>query len=111
MTVAIAIILAWFFGINFYVALTHVNQVRKRQELTLFWKCHIYPFVPVFYAFDAVANVIVGFVHFREAPRWGEWLLSARIQRHYDDKASPRHAAAVWWARNLNIFDPEHIKE
>ena len=105
-------ILGWLAGIWLgviwaYIAVMHAKAVNERTGLSLFWKVHVLPLAVVGITLDFVFNMTFGTVMFRELPH--ELLFSSRVQRHVRN-GGKRFALAVFWARQLNTFDPGHIK-
>src|SRR5688572_8958618 len=86
-----------------YVAIMHA----KGKRLTKYWRVMLYPLAIVGLVIDAAFNVVFGSLMFRELPR--ELLFTSRCQRHARGDGS-RQRLALWWAKQLNQFDPDHIK-
>lgn len=79
-------------------------------ELPLDMKCVSYFWLVVGVPADMVFNWLRGSWIFREWPRWGEWMFTARVQRHVDESEGWRLERALRWARILNAIDPQpHI--
>lgn len=103
--IAFAWLAALWFGLHWsYVAL----MAAKRATLTPYWKVMLYPLaVPALLA-DVAFNFLFGTIIFAELPK--ELMFSSRVQRHADgDPADWQHPIALWWAKQLNVFD-DHIK-
>ena len=61
------------------------------------------------YPVDILYNLIVGSALFREAPRWGEWTLTARLQRLANGPAGRNRDIARWMCQYLiEPWDPGH---
>jgi hypothetical protein len=107
MNTVLAIFCLWF-GVHWaYVLVVHAKAVNERQGLSLYWKVHILPVAFVGLVLDAAFNLTFGTVMFRELPH--ELLFSSRVQRHVRS-GGKRSRLARFWARQLNTFDPDHIK-
>lgn len=101
--VAIAI---WL-GVHWaYVAVMHAKAVHERGELTIYWRVMLLPLAVVGLLLDVAFNLTFGTLMFRELPR--ELLFTARCQRHVRG-VGRRRPLALWWARQLNQFDPGHV--
>ena len=109
MLTAILTAVAVWFGVHWsYVAVVHAKAVFARQGLSLYWKVHIFPLAAIGIVLDLLFNVVFGTLMFRELPK--ELLFSSRVQRHVRNGPSKRFGLAMFWARQLNTFDPDHIK-
>jgi hypothetical protein len=92
-----------WFGVHWaFVAIMHAKAVRS--QLTLYWKVMLWPLAAIGLALDVAFNVVFGSLMFLELPR--ELLFTSRCQRH----AHKGSRLALWWAKQLNAFDPGHIK-
>lgn len=98
----------WLGVIWAYIAVMHAKAVLERGQLSLFWKVHIVPLAVVGLLLDVAFNVTFGSIMFRELPR--EWLFSSRVQRHVKAGVSKRFGLAMFWTRQLNAFDADHIR-
>ena len=96
-----ALAIATFF---LYAEAMRLKDLRDDGELSL-WH---YPWAVIVLGvglpFDAALNVVAG-AYWREWPRWGEILLTARLQRWVDDEAYP---ARRDWARKLCAILNKH---
>lgn len=91
-----------------YVAVMHAKAVMARSSLSLYWKVHLFPLAIIGFALDIAFNVLFGTLMFREIPK--ELLFSSRVQRHVRNGQTKRLGLAMFWAKQLNAFDPDHIK-
>lgn len=59
------------------------------------------------YALDVLANLVVFTMLLLERPRWGEWTVTARLQRHHADPTW-RGSISRWFESELlGVFDPD----
>jgi hypothetical protein len=91
-----------------YIAVMHAKAVNERDGLSLFWKVHVLPLALLGLLLDAAFNLTFGVLMFRELPH--ELLFSSRVQRHVSVGHGQRFGLAMFWARQLNTFDQDHIK-
>jgi hypothetical protein len=99
---ALSLLVVWF-GVHWsFVAIMHAKSARDR--LSRYWKVMLWPLVVIGLALDVAFNVVFGSLMFLELPR--ELLFTSRCQRH----AHKGSRLALWWAKQLNAFDPGHIK-
>jgi hypothetical protein len=99
--------MAVYFGVHWsYVAIMAAKA--KRAQLTPYWYAVLTPLIVIGFVLDILFNLTFGLM-FLEKPRW-ELMFSSRVQRHYRHSTGWRKRLAVFWARNLNVFD-DHIKE
>jgi hypothetical protein len=101
MRTALALVGLWFAVHWAFVAIMHAKAIRS--ELTLYWRVMLWPLALIGLVLDVAFNVVFGSIMFREIPR--ELLFTSRVQRH----AAAGSALALWWARQLNQFDPGHV--
>lgn len=95
-------------GITWVFYLAMMNLKRNKEHLTPLAKCFAYPMLYAGMVSDLLFNIFWGSILFLELPRWGEWLMTARLKRHLrDHKKDWRDRNANWFCRNfLNAFDP-----
>jgi hypothetical protein len=99
---ALSLLVVWF-GVHWsFVAIMHAKSARDR--LSRYWKVMLWPLVVIGLVLDVAFNVVFGSLMFLELPR--ELLFTSRCQRH----AHKGSRLALWWAKQLNAFDPGHIK-
>ncbi len=110
----------WFYTIYSFVLAMYAKH--NWDRLTLFWKVMLVPAGVVGFGLDVVFNYTFGFM-FGEIPplidqrllrfrfRAPELLFSSRVQRIYSTGSGWRLRLAGFWKRNLNIPDPDHIRD
>ena len=108
----ISALVIWIGVMWAFVAVMHCKKIAETEELTLFWKVHIYPLAGIGLVLDFLFNYTFGWLAFMEWPWAGgvEPLFTARVQRHYDHSMGWRADLADWIAIQLNQIDPRHIK-
>lgn len=95
----------------FYLGVMSLMRARDAGTLT---RTAYFLGLPILYVgllIDFLVNVLVLSFFLLEPPR--EWLVSARLSRHYRSRDSWRRSIAIWFAVNLlDVFDPsgKHIK-
>lgn len=107
MQFAILLPVVWFSALWLYVLVMAAKAARDRGQLTPFWRFNLAPLVPLAYAVDIFFNLTIGWIMFAELPR--ELLFSTRVQRHFRGSRGWQLKLAVFWARNLNVFEARHI--
>ena len=92
------------------MAAKHVVQSGRR--LTWFWKVHLYPLAVVAGILDVAFNYTFGWLMYWEHPRWKEPLFSSRVQRHIRraEPGSRKERLSRFWQKQLNLFDPNHVR-
>lgn len=101
-----AVLVVWL-GVHWsYVAIMAAKA--SRSILTPYWYVMLVPLVLVGFVLDIVFNLTFGWM-FLERPH--ELMFSSRVQRHFRQSVGWRKRLAIFWARNLNVFDAGHIKE
>ncbi|WP_155986827.1 hypothetical protein [Thioalkalivibrio sp. ALE12] len=111
MAAAITVAATFFLAIatyRLYAEAMRLKDLRDKNQLSL-WH---YPWAVVVLGiglpFDAALNVVAG-LYWRERPRWGEILLTTRLQRWVKDAAHPaRQAWAQAVCAELNRHDEGH---
>jgi hypothetical protein len=99
----LALLAGLWFGVHWaFVAI--MNAKAARERLSLYWKVMLYPLAAIGLVLDVAFNAVFGSLMFLELPR--ELLFTSRCQRH----AHKGSRLALWWAKQLNAFDPGHIK-
>lgn len=105
----LALAIAWAFWTvaTCYVAVIHLQKLRKHGKPLVFWTAVLFvPGVLGWLVDVLLMNFIVGTVAYVEWPR--ERTFSARVQRHF--LANPGRRFTAWWAARLNeIDDSPHI--
>jgi len=92
------VVLVWFLWV-FYLAVMNLKRVRNAGKLGRVALVLGMPALVVGYVLDVLANVLVFTVLLLERPRWGEWTVSARLERH--------HGGTSWRARIAQWFETE----
>ena len=106
MKILLYTVLVWF-GVHWgYVMVMSA----KRKDLTLYWKVMLVPGAVIEGILDFVFQFSFGWIMFLETPFHRGWLFSNRVQYHADESFDWRYTLALWWAKQLNLFDPGHIK-
>lgn len=108
--IAASFILSFYALWLFYLAVMNLQRARDAGTLTRTAYLMGLPILYVGLLLDSLINQIWMSVILLELPR--EWLVSARLQRHFHGTGW-RQAVAVWFAVNLlDVFDPSgrHIK-
>ncbi|MGC4395981.1 hypothetical protein [Hydrogenophaga sp. T2] len=91
-------LLLWLLWI-FYLAVMNLKRARNAGTLSRAALVLGAPALLVGYVLDVLANVVVFTVLLLEPPRWGEWTVSARLERH--------HAGTSWRARIAQWFESD----
>lgn len=103
--VARPLLLLWLLWV-FYLAVMNLKRVRNAGKLGRVALVLGMPALVVGYVLDVLANVLVFTVLLLEPPRWGEWTVSARLERHHDG-TSWRARIAQWFETELlGPYDP-----
>lgn len=131
-TLATAIVIAWAIALpeNFllwaaatvlatwvaYVIIMTANN--RKDELHWTIKASVYVLLPFGITLDFILNVVFATVLLLDKPRWGEWLLTARLKRVKEEEGAGigpailsayRYTAAYLICRYLlNPFDKDH---
>lgn len=101
--VALLLFLLWVF----YLAAMNLLRVHRAGKLGRVAFALGVVVMAIGYALDVLANLVVFTVLLLELPRWGEWTVTARLQRHH---AGPtwRGMVARWFETELlGQFDPD----
>lgn len=100
-----ALLLLWLLWV-FYLAVMNLKRVHSAGKLGKVALALGMPVLIVGYVLDVLANVVVFTVLLLELPRWGEWTVTARLQRHHVDETW-RGKVAQWFETELlGEFDP-----
>ena len=92
-----------------YVIAMAAKNALGAGKLTLYWRVMLYPAAVLGVLLDFVFQLTFGWVMFLETLKRGGWLFSGRVQHHFLHSDGWRKKLAIFWARNLNVFDPDHI--
>jgi len=89
----------------FYIAIMSLQ--REWDNLPLIAKIFAAPIIVIGVASDFLFNLTWGTILFLELPRWGEWMMTARLKRHiHDHKLDWRDRNGNWFCWTfLNRFD------
>jgi hypothetical protein len=97
-----------FFGVHWaYVIAMAAKSARSSGALTKYWSVILLPPVVFGLVLDFLFNYSFGFM-FLAKPR--PVLFSSTVQYHYRNSTGWRLWLAKFWARTLNVFDPDHIR-
>jgi len=91
-------LLLWLLWV-FYLAVMNLQRVHKAGKLGRVALVLGVPVLVVGFVLDVLANLVIFTVLLLELPRWGEWTVTARLQRH--------HAGTSWRARVAQWFETE----
>lgn len=98
----------WFGTTGLYVLVMHAKKLRDASGLNLFWTVSLLPWAVLAVALDVLFNLVVGTICFAELPH--EWLFTHRVQRHVNQSAGWRLNVALFWMRQLNQIEPNHVR-
>ncbi len=91
-------LLLWLLWI-FYLAVMNLQRVHKAGKLGRVALVLGIPALVVGFVLDVLANLVIFTVLLLERPRWGEWTVTARLQRH--------HGGTDWRSRVAQWFETE----
>lgn len=99
-----------FLALGFMGAM-HAREMRANGILSDWWRRAIALAFIVCALLDIAFNLLPGTYIFREWPKWGEWMFSSRVKRHFyrSVQGSEEYETAARWQRRLNAVDPDHI--
>ena len=100
-------VLLWFGVTGCYVLVVHAKVLRDSGRLNLFWKVNVLPWAVIGLLLDVAFNATAGTLCFAELPR--ELLFTKRVQRHVNESDSWRLRLALWWMRQLNQIEADHV--
>lgn len=101
--IALLLFLLWVF----YLAAMNLLRVHRAGKLGRVAFALGVMVMAIGYALDVLANLVVFTVLLLELPRWGEWTVTARLQRHHADPTW-RGKVAQWFETELlGQFDPD----
>lgn len=104
---AARILLLLFLLWVFYLAAMNLLRVHRAGKLGKVALALGIVVMAIGYALDVLANLVVFSVLLLEPPRWGEWTVTDRLQRHHGD-TTWRAKVAQWFETELlGEFDPE----
>lgn len=93
--IALLMFMLWVF----YLAAMNLLRVHRAGKLGRVAFALGVVVMVVGYLLDVLANLVVFTVLLLERPRWGEWTVTARLQRH--------HGGTTWRARIAQWFETE----
>ena len=100
------LLLLWLLWV-FYLAVMNIKRVKDMGKLGKVAYTLGLPVLIVGIALDVLANLIVFTVLLAEPPRWGEWTVTSRLQRHHVAETGWRKKVAAWFETELlGSFDP-----
>ncbi|MBX3610406.1 MAG: hypothetical protein KF871_10980 [Hydrogenophaga sp.] len=100
-----AVFLLWLLWV-FYLAVMNLKRVRDAGKLGKVAMALGMPALIVGFVLDVAANLLVFSVLLMEPPRWGEWTVTARLQRHHGDSTWRARVAQWFETELLGDFDP-----
>lgn len=100
----------WFSVHWCYAAMMAAKSAKEGGRLTLYWQVILLPLAAVGLLLDFAFQFTFGWMLFLESPFGRGWLFSSRVHYHYRESTGWRADLAEFWARNLNVFDPTHIR-
>ena len=104
---AARILLLLFLLWVFYLAAMNLLRVHRAGKLGRVALALGVVVMVIGYALDVLANLVVFTLLLLELPRWGEWTVTDRLQRHHGD-ATWRAKVAQWFETELlGEFDPD----
>lgn len=100
------VLLLWLLWV-FYLAVMNIKRVKDMGKLGKVALTLGLPVLIVGMTLDVLANLVVFTVLLMELPRWGEWTVTARLQRHHVAETGWRKKVAAWFETELlGHFDP-----
>lgn len=108
---AIALLITIWVGVHAaYPAVMAAKAAMEQDTLTLYWRVNLLPIALVGVLLDVAFQFTFGWLIFLETPFRGGLMFSGRVQHHFRHSTGWRQRMAVFFARNLNVFDSEHIR-
>lgn len=101
--------LVWFGVHALYVVVTSAKAAMESGALTLYWKVMLFPAAALGLVLDFVFQFTFGWLMFLETPFRGGLLFSGRVKHHFRYSYGWRLRLALFFAKQLNTFDPFHI--
>ena len=90
-----------------YIAVMGCYRAQLAGRLTGAVKWLAYPLVLTGIVLDVTAQYTLATLLFLDWPRWGEYLVTSRLQRYSRSPGNWRYRNAAWICDNLlDIFDP-----
>jgi cell shape-determining protein MreD len=110
MLAAILMAVAVWFGVHtIYPLAMAAKRAYEDGRLTPYWVVMLAPAIVLGLVLDFVFQFTFGWAMFLETPFRGGALFSGRVKHHFRNSSGWRNRLAVFFARNLNVFDPTHI--
>jgi len=101
--IALLLFLLWVF----FLAAMNLLRVHRAGKLGRVALALGLVVIVIGYTLDVLANLVVFSVLLLELPRWGEWTVTDRLQRHHGD-STWRAKVAQWFETELlGEFDPD----
>jgi hypothetical protein len=101
--IALLLFMLWVF----YLAAMNLLRVHRAGKLGRMALALGLVVMVIGYALDVLANLVVFTVLLLEPPRWGEWTVTDRLQRHHGG-TTWRSRVAQWFETELlGQFDPD----
>lgn len=101
--IALLLFLLWVF----FLAAMNLLRVHRAGKLGRVALALGLVVIAIGYMLDVLANLVVFSVLLLEPPRWGEWTVTDRLQRHHGD-STWRAKVAQWFETELlGEFDPD----
>ena len=97
----------WFCVHWCYVLAMSAKDAYSAGKLTPYWMVMLLPAIVAGVLLDFAFNYCFGLM-FLAKPR--RYLFSQTVQHHYTHGEGWRLKLAQFWAKNLRVFDAEHIK-
>lgn len=101
--IALLLFLLWVFFLA-AMNLLRVHRAGKLGRVALALGILV---IAIGYTLDVLANLVVFSVLLLEWPRWGEWTVTDRLQRHHGDKTWRAKVAQWFETELLGEFDPD----
>lgn len=101
--------IAIYLGVHWAYVLVMGAKARLKT-LTKYWIAILLLPAIVGLVLDVLFQFTFGWVMFLETPFRGGLMFSGRVQHHYRHSDGWRRRLAGWWARQLNVFDENHIR-
>lgn len=101
--IALMLFLLWVFFLA-AMNLLRVHRAGKLGKVALALGLVV---IVIGYTLDVLANLVVFSLLLLELPRWGEWTVTDRLQRHHGDTTWRAWIAQWFETELLGAFDPE----
>lgn len=101
--IALLLFMLWVF----YLAAMNLLRVHRAGKLGRVALALGLVVMVIGYVLDVLANLVVFTVLLLEFPRWGEWTVTDRLQRHHGDNTWRAWIAQWFETELLGEFDPD----